>query len=113
MCIQGVTLSVSLCIALLNPGGAEKIYALVGASGVCIVCYVLPVWFHLRLMHVRRQAAKSQVGAVTHAATFLQCLALSYPYCCVAMIAFGVGITCHALLEPLHVLNNTGCSTVQ
>uniref|UniRef100_A0A383V717 Amino acid transporter transmembrane domain-containing protein n=1 Tax=Tetradesmus obliquus TaxID=3088 RepID=A0A383V717_TETOB len=61
MCIQGVTLSVSLCIALLNPGGAEKIYALVGASGVCIVCYVLPVWFHLRLMHVRRQAAKSQV----------------------------------------------------
>jgi hypothetical protein len=64
MCIQGVTLSVSLCIALLNPGGAEKIYALVGASGVCIVCYVLPVWFHLKLMHVRRQAAKNQVGFV-------------------------------------------------
>jgi hypothetical protein len=62
MAIQGVTLTVSLCIALLNPGGAEKIYALVGASGVCIVCYVLPVWFHMRLMHVRRQAAKNQVG---------------------------------------------------
>jgi hypothetical protein len=62
MAIQGCTLTVSLCIALMNPGGAEKIYALVGASGVCIVCYVLPVWFHLRLMHVRRTAAKNQVG---------------------------------------------------
>eukprot|EP00882_Tetradesmus_deserticola_P007880 GHRQ01008295.1.p1 GENE.GHRQ01008295.1~~GHRQ01008295.1.p1 ORF type:complete len:441 (+),score=174.27 GHRQ01008295.1:41-1324(+) len=94
MAIQAVTLSVSLCIALLNPGGAEKIYALVGASGVCIVCYVLPVWFHLRLMHVRRQAACSQVGnsqSYLHAA---QCWCVAIFVCCCCGMRCGL---------PLHV----------
>lgn len=53
--INAVTLLVSLLLALLTPGGAEKVYAVVGASGVCIVCYVLPVCIHMKLLYVRRQ----------------------------------------------------------
>lgn len=53
--MNAVTLLVSLLLALLTPGGAEKVYAVVGASGVCIVCYVLPVCIHIKLLIVRRQ----------------------------------------------------------
>lgn len=55
MLINAVTLLVSLLLALLTPGGAEKVYAVVGASGVCIVCYVLPVCIHMKLLYARRQ----------------------------------------------------------
>lgn len=53
--INSVTLCVSLLLALLTPGGAEKVYAVVGASGVCIICYVLPVCIHIKVLHTRRR----------------------------------------------------------
>lgn len=47
-------------LALLTPGGAEKVYAVVGASGVCIVCYVLPVCIHIKLLYMHRQQQQKQ-----------------------------------------------------
>ncbi|KAK9845342.1 hypothetical protein WJX81_003878 [Elliptochloris bilobata] len=39
----------TLAVALLFPSSAEKIFAVTGASAVCVVCYVIPVAMHLRL----------------------------------------------------------------
>ena len=39
----------SLAVALIFPAYAEKIFAITGATAVCIVCYVLPVALHLKL----------------------------------------------------------------
>lgn len=46
--INGVTLGASLCVALVTPGGAEKVYAIVGASGGHVLCWlcVMDVWCH-------------------------------------------------------------------
>ncbi|KAK9906824.1 hypothetical protein WJX75_008674 [Coccomyxa subellipsoidea] len=39
----------SLAVALAFPTGAEKIFAVTGATAVCIVCYVIPVALHLKI----------------------------------------------------------------
>ena len=39
----------SLALALLFPTASEKVFAITGASAVCIVCYVVPVLVHLLL----------------------------------------------------------------
>ena len=39
----------ALSVALLFPAAAEKIFAITGATAVCLVCYVIPVVLHLRL----------------------------------------------------------------
>ncbi len=44
-----LTVGSSLAVALAVPDKAEKVYAFVGASAVCAVCYVVPVAVHLRL----------------------------------------------------------------
>ena len=44
----GITVS-SLLVALIFPAYAEKIFAITGATAVCIVCYVIPVGLHLKL----------------------------------------------------------------
>lgn len=44
----GIILS-SLAVALIFPTYAEKIFAITGATAVCIVCYVIPVALHLKL----------------------------------------------------------------
>jgi hypothetical protein len=50
-------------VALLVPDKAEKIYAVVGATAVCVVCYVIPVFIQLQLYRRRRQSIKQhQVG---------------------------------------------------
>lgn len=41
--INSVTLGVSLAVALLTPGGAEKVYAIVGATGVLLLPLLRPV----------------------------------------------------------------------
>lgn len=43
------TILSSLGVALIFPSYAEKIFAITGATAVCIVCYVLPVALHLKL----------------------------------------------------------------
>jgi Transmembrane amino acid transporter protein len=39
-----------LTLAWQDPGLSEKAFALTGATGVCIVCYIIPVLAHFRLM---------------------------------------------------------------
>ncbi|CAL8462502.1 g2035 [Coccomyxa elongata] len=41
----------SLAVALAFPTGAEKIFAVTGATAVCIVCYVIPVALHLKIYY--------------------------------------------------------------
>lgn len=48
----------SLAVALLVPSAAEKIYAVVGASAVCVVCYVIPVYIHIVLVRRQKLALK-------------------------------------------------------
>lgn len=48
------TVGSSLAVALTAPHQAEKIFAVVGASAVCVVCYVIPVYIHYRV--VQREA---------------------------------------------------------
>ena len=38
-----------LGVALMFPSAAEKIFAVTGATAVCLVCYLLPVIIHLLL----------------------------------------------------------------
>jgi hypothetical protein len=57
------TVGSSLAVALLVPDQAEKIYAIVGATAVCVVCYVIPVFIQLKLHSRRRQRWKQQVCA--------------------------------------------------
>lgn len=38
-----------LLVALVFPAYSEKIFAITGATAVCIVCYVIPVALHLKL----------------------------------------------------------------
>ena len=45
---SGITVS-SLLVALIFPAYAEKIFAITGATAVCIVCYVIPVGLHLKM----------------------------------------------------------------
>lgn len=52
------TVGSSLTVALLVPDKAEKIYAVVGATAVCVVCYVIPVFIQLQLYRRRRARAK-------------------------------------------------------
>lgn len=53
-----LTVGTSLTVALLVPDKAEKIYAVVGATAVCVVCYVIPVFIQLQLYRRRRRRAK-------------------------------------------------------
>ena len=39
----------SLAVSLLFPSASEKIFAVTGATAVCLVCYLLPVIIHLLL----------------------------------------------------------------
>lgn len=45
---SGIIVS-SLLVALIFPAYAEKIFAITGATAVCIVCYVIPVGLHLKM----------------------------------------------------------------
>lgn len=38
-----------LAVALIFPSASEKIFAVTGATAVCLVCYLLPVVIHLLL----------------------------------------------------------------
>lgn len=58
-----VTVGSSLAVALLVPDQAEKIYAVVGATAVCCVCYVVPVYIQLCMYQRHQQELKAaQVG---------------------------------------------------
>ncbi|KAJ9521884.1 hypothetical protein QJQ45_024748 [Haematococcus lacustris] len=66
-----VILLAALAVACTFPSAAEKIFALTGCTAVCLVCYVIPVFVHLRLrkavsLHraeqTRRQRAALAVG---------------------------------------------------
>ncbi len=50
---SGITVS-TLLVALIFPAYAEKIFAITGATAVCIVCYVIPVSLHLKLRSIEK-----------------------------------------------------------
>lgn len=50
-------LACSMAVALTFPTYAEKIFAFTGCTAVCLVCYVIPVYIHLKL---RSLAMKGQ-----------------------------------------------------
>ncbi|KAG1668620.1 hypothetical protein FOA52_001489 [Chlamydomonas sp. UWO 241] len=59
------------CVALAFPTQAEKIFAFTGCTAVCLACYMIPVYIHLRLESrlregsVRRVWAAAPPGAAT------------------------------------------------
>lgn len=51
-------LGCSLVVALLFPTQAEKMFAVTGATGVCLVCYVIPSCIHRKVVLVTAQRRK-------------------------------------------------------
>ena len=43
-----------MAVALAVPDKAEKIYAIVGATGVCVVSYIIPVYVHLQVLRAQK-----------------------------------------------------------
>jgi hypothetical protein len=41
---------VPTALAAQNPSLAARAYALTGATGVCIVCYIIPIFAHFKLL---------------------------------------------------------------
>lgn len=53
--VETIAITVStLLVALIFPAYAEKIFAVTGATAVCIVCYVIPVGLHLKLQSLEQ-----------------------------------------------------------
>lgn len=50
-----VTLGLSMAVALLFPKAAEKMFAITGATAVCCVCYVIPVYIHFATLGAAKQ----------------------------------------------------------
>ncbi|WIA15022.1 hypothetical protein OEZ85_001723 [Tetradesmus obliquus] len=75
-----LTVGSSLTVALAVPDQAEKIYAVVGATAVCVVCYVIPVYIQLQMFRRSKQQRKLQVLEEDHplAAALLQNAAAPY-----------------------------------
>eukprot|EP00887_Chlorella_sp_A99_P003836 scaffold11.g3836.t1 len=57
----------SLAVALAWPTKAQQIFSVTGASGVCLVCYVIPVVIHLRLFFSGGAAAAARRRRGLHA----------------------------------------------
>ena len=49
-----------LPVALLYPRASEKVFAITGASAVCLVCYVCPVAIHLLLLRSTSQGVAGE-----------------------------------------------------
>jgi sodium-coupled neutral amino acid transporter 11 len=57
--ILGASASVALCF----PGASDRIFNLTGATGVCVVCYIIPCYIHFRVLaHQRRAVAGGEEG---------------------------------------------------
>ena len=57
---------VLLAVALLFPTASEKIFAVTGATAVCLVVYVVPVVIHL-LLHIKHPSSRPEgSGAEEH-----------------------------------------------
>jgi hypothetical protein len=61
-------LAASTSVALSFPGAADRIFSLTGATGVCLVCYVIPCYIHFKVLAHRRAMARGSVGAGAGAA---------------------------------------------
>jgi sodium-coupled neutral amino acid transporter 11 len=58
-------LSASSAVALCFPGAAAEIFNLTGATAVCVVCYIIPVYIHFRVLDSERLRAAG--GSVSSA----------------------------------------------
>ena len=55
-------LAASVAVAAAFPREAEKIFALTGATAVCLSCYMIPVYIHLQLQARIKQAVSDCEG---------------------------------------------------
>ena len=53
----GAIMATTLATALLFPTASEKIFSITGATGVLLVCYVVPVVIHLLLLGRRTEGS--------------------------------------------------------
>ena len=69
LCTSNVALTAALVLstaaaAWVLPGSAsEVVFAFTGATGVCLICYVLPVWIYWRLVERAAAGAGSDAEA--------------------------------------------------
>eukprot|EP00877_Chromochloris_zofingiensis_P007157 jgi/Chrzof1/2695/Cz11g25150.t1 len=61
-----LTVGSSLAVALIIPTYAEKIYSVVGATAVCIVCYVIPVFIQLQCFRRIKNVPKTFLSHQHH-----------------------------------------------
>jgi hypothetical protein len=54
--LTSLIIAIPLSLAWHDPGLSETAFALTGATGVCLVCYIIPVIAHFRLMFARADA---------------------------------------------------------
>lgn len=50
MLLTAAIIAVPLSLAAKNPSLSAGAYALTGATGVCIVCYIIPILAHFKLL---------------------------------------------------------------
>lgn len=53
-----LTIGSSLSVAMLFPNAAEKMFAVTGATAVAIICYVIPIYIHFRVMQQQSASTK-------------------------------------------------------
>lgn len=54
-----VIVAVPISLAWSNPSLSKSAFALTGATGVCLVCYIIPIVVHFLLLFPRKPAATS------------------------------------------------------
>lgn len=107
--INAVTLGVSLAVALVMPGGAEKVYAIVGATGMVLPAELVscsqPPPSLLRLQSTHRPSVSLQrscLGSLSHLLPHLQRAHLS---CCSRqLMALAASLACCCCRCVHHVL---------
>jgi hypothetical protein len=60
--ITALSLACSLAVALAFPTAAEQMFAITGATGVALVCYILPVGIHLRMRSLQQRGSMKPEG---------------------------------------------------
>jgi hypothetical protein len=61
--IQTGTILAALAVALRFPSASEKVFAVVGATAVCVVVYIVPVFIHIKVFLAQQRDQEDRVGA--------------------------------------------------
>jgi Transmembrane amino acid transporter protein len=60
--LTGLIVVVPLSLAWHNPALSEVAFSLTGATGVCVVCYVIPIVAHFRLMFAKSLETRPELS---------------------------------------------------